>query len=212
MGEIARFFNFSPKRQRLLDKAIGLCDSPTKAKKLKDVCTTRWVERIDSYAVFLELLPSVLKCLQAIVHPGFHTELGTDWSWDGETITKANGFLFQLESSSFLIAFEILLQVLQVLREVTMKLQMKVMDVLYAYMNITTVVSTLNMLRQNSTNEFKRIFTEAQKLGKQLHGEDYELCTPRLTGRQLHRNNPPAFTPGQRITTEYLYTMSFFLI
>ena len=125
VGEIARFFKFSPKRQCLLDKAIDSYDSTLKANKLKDACRTHWVERIDSYAVFLELIPAVHSCLQAMVHPNLHDELGTDWNWDGETITKANGFLFQLQSSSFLVSFQILVQVLHILRELTVKLQMQ---------------------------------------------------------------------------------------
>jgi len=64
-----------------------------KAKKLKDACRTRWVERIDSYIIFLELLPSVHMTLQAISSPGQFDDLGTNWNWDGETISKANGFL-----------------------------------------------------------------------------------------------------------------------
>ena len=48
VGEIARFFNYSAKRQRLLDNAIDSTDSAPRAKKLKDACKTRWVERIDS--------------------------------------------------------------------------------------------------------------------------------------------------------------------
>ena len=156
LGEIARFFNNSAKRQGLLDKAIEACDSTPRVKKLKDACRTRWVERIDSYAVFLELLPALHMCLQAMVHPSLHTELSTDWSWDGETITKANGFLFQLQSSSFLISFQILVQVLQILREVTVKLQMKAVDVVYAYKIVKRVVSTLKAIRRDSTSEFKK--------------------------------------------------------
>ena len=105
MGEIARFFNYSAKRQRLLDKMIEACDSTPRVKKLKDACRTHWVERIDSYAVFVELLPALQMCLQGMVHPSFHTDLSTDWSLDGESITKANGFLFQLQSSSLLTSF-----------------------------------------------------------------------------------------------------------
>lgn len=92
LGEIARFFNYSAKRQRLLDASIEACDSTPKAKKLKDACRTCWVERIDSYAVFLDLLPALHLCLEAMVHPQLHQQLGTDWSWDGETITKANSY------------------------------------------------------------------------------------------------------------------------
>ena len=117
VGEMARFFSFSAKRQRLLDKAIEACDSSPRAKKLKDACRTRWIERIDSYAVFLELLSARHMCLQAMVNPTMHSNLGTDWSWDGETITKANGYLYQFQSSAFIVAFQVLLQVLQLLRE-----------------------------------------------------------------------------------------------
>lgn len=60
-------------------------------------------------------------------------DLGTDWSWDGETITKANGFLFQLESPTFLVSFQILIQFFQILRVVTVNLQRKAADVVYAY-------------------------------------------------------------------------------
>lgn len=72
VGEIARFFSYSPKRQRLLDKAIDLLDSAgssVKAKKLKDACRTRWVQRIESYTTFLELHEAVHQSLEAIVHP-----------------------------------------------------------------------------------------------------------------------------------------------
>ncbi len=41
IGEIARFFRYSPKRQRLLDSSIEACDSTPNAKKLKDSCRTR---------------------------------------------------------------------------------------------------------------------------------------------------------------------------
>ena len=188
---MARFFSYSAKRQRLLDGAIETCiKSTTSAKKLKDACKTRWVERIDSYAVFLQLLPATHACLQAMVHPSLYSDLGTHWSWDGETITKANGFLFQLQSSSFLVSF--LVQVLHMLRELTVKLQMKAIDVVQAYKMVEGVVSTLKSMRCNSVAEFRKQFAEATKIGKQLHGEEFELSQPRLSGRMAHRSNPPS--------------------
>ena len=105
IGEISRFFSFSPKRQQLLEKAIDKVDPTPRAMKLKDVCRTRWVERIEAYATFLDLLVPLHLSLEAMVHPTSHSDLGTDWSWDGETITRANGFLFQLNSSSFFGSF-----------------------------------------------------------------------------------------------------------
>ena len=130
-----------------------------------------------------------------MVHPHLHEELGRDWSWDGKTITKANGFLFQLQSPSFLVSFQILVQVLQILKELTIKLQMKAVDVVQAYKMVKKVVSTLKSWRRDSIFEFKTQFDEASKIGKQLHGDQFELTTPRLSARQVHRSNPPSSTP-----------------
>lgn len=44
IGEMARFFEFSAKRQRLLDKTIEKICPSAHAKKLKDTCKTRWVQ------------------------------------------------------------------------------------------------------------------------------------------------------------------------
>ena len=202
VGEIARFFKYSAKRQRALDKAIELFATQSKARKLKDACRTRWVYRIDSYVVFLELLPAVHAVLDAIVHPSMHQELGTDWNWDGESVTKANGFLFQLQSPSFLIAFKILLRILYVLRELTVKLQMQAIDVTYAYKQVNSAVTTLKKMREDSSREFHQLFIETTQLGQQLHGDQFELSTPRIVGRQAHRSNPATSSPEEyfRIT------------
>ncbi len=202
IGEIARFFRFSAKRQRLLDKAIDLVTPAATSKKLKDACRTRWVQRIDSYIVFLELLPAVHKTFQAIVCPSSSEDLGTDWNWDGESITKANGFLYQLESSTFLITFKILLEILSCLRPLTMKLQMQTLDIIYAHGQVKSITSILEKMREQSEREFKRMFTDAGKLGKDLHGEEFVLTKPRVNRRQMHRSNVQASTAEEyyRIT------------
>ncbi len=164
VGEIARFYRFSPKRQRLLDKAIEASSQMLKAKKLKDLCRTRWVERINSYAVFLELLPAIHMCLEAMVNLSTHPDLGIDWNWDGETITKANGFLFQLQSSTFLVSFLILMEFFQIIREVTVKLHSKAMDVLYAYKKVKGVVSIFTTMRNNSQVNSRSSFLRQQNL------------------------------------------------
>ena len=47
--------------------------------------------------------------------------------------TSEVSFSFQVQSPSFLIAFKILLCIMYVLRELTVKLQMQAIDVTYAY-------------------------------------------------------------------------------
>ena len=61
ISEIAKFFNYSPKRQHFLELVIE-SNTPTEKKtKLKDLCRTRWVQRIDSYTVFYDLYSPIIK-------------------------------------------------------------------------------------------------------------------------------------------------------
>lgn len=189
IGEVARFFKFSAKRQQLLDKSIDLVCQLEKKSKLKDACRTRWIQRIDSYAVFMELLPAVNRTLHEMVNPGEVDDDQTEWNWDGETVIKASGFLHHLESSTFLIAFKILLEILSSIRGLTLKLQMEALDVLYAYREVRGIVTSLKTMRFNSDKEFSRIFSETTVLGKDLHGKEFELNMPRVTSRQTHRSN-----------------------
>ena len=78
----------------------------------------------------------------------------------------------------FLVSFVILLEILSNLRGLTCKLQMRAVDVLYAYKEVKIVISTLENMREKSEQEFKRNFKHASKLGKDLNGEDFELSTP----------------------------------
>ena len=156
IGEISKF---SPKRQRLLDKAI---DIECASKKLKDACRTRWIEHIDSYTVFLELIPAVYTTLLAIVNPSDFQNLGVNWNWDGETITKATGYVYQLESSSFLVCFKILIEVLSQFRGLTLKLQMQAADIIYAYGEISNIIEMLLRVRQESEKGFKTILFDAR--------------------------------------------------
>jgi hypothetical protein len=50
----------------------------------------------------------------------------------------------------------------------------------FAYREIGTVLSILSSARDDSRREFNRIFKETTKLGKDLHGQDYELRKPIL--------------------------------
>ena len=142
--------------------------SEVKVNKLKSACRTKWVERINSYIVFLGLLLAVHHTLSAMVKPNELPELRTNWAWDGETIKKGNGFLHQLQSSSFLICFKVLLEVMCCMRGLTKKLQSQAIDVFYVYKQVNSVVSTLKGMRDNSDREFHKIFEEATKLGKTL--------------------------------------------
>ena len=89
ISEIANFLNYSPKRQDFFEHEIG-AESPNKSKKkLKDLCRTRWVQRIDSYTVFYDLHPCIVKTMKAIHE---HSSNFGEWSWDTDTLIKARVF------------------------------------------------------------------------------------------------------------------------
>ena len=93
---------------------------------------------------------------QAMICPYHFENLGKDWRWDGETLTKANGFLYQFVSSSYLVCFRILLEVLSYLKGITLKL--------HAYEEVDSVASTLKNLKRKIRASVQQD-TEANKQG-----------------------------------------------
>ena len=79
--------------------------------------------------------PKVFTLTLELIGPGMGKQL----------FTEANGFLFQLQSSN-IVSFHILLQVMTLLKELTLKLQMQAIDVIYAYCAVISVASTFKAL------------------------------------------------------------------
>ena len=88
ISEISKFFNNSPKRQHFVEMIIDSKSNSSDKAKLKDTCRTRWIEQIDTIATFFELYPFVVQTMQAM-----STRSSPEWGWNGETATKASGFL-----------------------------------------------------------------------------------------------------------------------
>ena len=83
-----------------------------------------------------------------------------------------------------------------------MKLQMRAIEVVYAYKQVEKVISTLRSLRSDSVTEFRKQFSEALRIGRQLHGDISQLTSPRFAKQQQHRSYPSLSTPEEyyRIT------------
>ena len=93
MGEIATFFT-SQLRDSVFLTVLDIQLPRAKAQKLKNAFRIRWIQQIDSFIVFLELLPALQTTVQAMVVPGQDEDLGDNWSWDGDMVTKVNRFCF----------------------------------------------------------------------------------------------------------------------
>ena len=73
MGVVDRvyvFFAAHPKRQTALEKAIAETKPKSSITKLKDLCRTRWIQRIDALQVFQSLHVSVVSCMEGICSDG----------------------------------------------------------------------------------------------------------------------------------------------
>ena len=148
--------------------------------------------------------------MQAIVSPNHFSDLGTDWDWDGETLTKANGFLYQLQSSVFIICFAILLEILSSFRGLTKKLQMEAVGVIYAYKEVNEIIRSLNSMRSNSSSEFHKVYMRAMRIGTSFmemafHLQSQELLVNKFTGTMSR-------LLLWKIITEYRCTMNLFLM
>ena len=191
ISEIAKCFNSSPKRQKFFERVIEV-EAPNGSKnKLKNLCRTRWVQRIDSYTAFYDLYPSVIKTMEAI---DTHSSDFGDWSWDTDTLVKARGFLHQLLSFEFVVAFNITMRILSSLRSLTVKLQKKSNDVLAVYELVSNVQLDLALLKSNCEEEFHLWFNEMTTLADKLN---ISVSIPRIASRQVHRyrSNAPADSP-----------------
>ena len=67
------------------------------------------------------------------------------------------------------------------LKELTLKLQQLAADVVHAYKMVTSVVSTLSKMREESQREFHKVYLDTTVLGRKLHGDDFEIRKPRVT-------------------------------
>ena len=192
ISEIAKFFNNSPKRQHFFEHVIE-SNTPTQMKtKLKDLCRTHWVQRINAYTVFYDLYSSIIKTVEHISTCNC-SEYG-NWSWDTKTVTKARGFLFQLKSFEFLLAFNITMRLLSTLRSLTVKLQKTSNDILAAYELVSEVQMDLELLKINCEEEFHLWLDDVKILADKL---DIAVAVPRINARQVHRDNIPADSPEE---------------
>lgn len=77
------FFSTHPKRQKKLEEAIENTKSESTVHKLKDLCRTRWIERIDALDQFQTLHSSLIVCMETISAEGTRK-----WSPDSVTDTR----------------------------------------------------------------------------------------------------------------------------
>lgn len=175
VNRVSVFFSAHPKRQRKLEVVIDETQPESHVHKLKDLCRTRWIERIDALDRFQKLHSSIVACMESIQEEG-------RGGWSPDSLTDASTLLLAITTTDFVSALVITTKCLLYLLGLTRSLQ--------AVAEVNTVTATLKDLRENIEKHHKEWFEEVEKMCSSV-GTTPSL--PRLCGRQQHRTNIPAY-------------------
>ena len=77
---VYHFFVASPKLQRAFEDSISETQPSSTVHKLKDLCRTRWVQRIDALSVFCSFYQATVVCMESICNDG-------PGLWTADTLT-----------------------------------------------------------------------------------------------------------------------------
>ena len=154
--------------------------------KLKDLCRTRWIERIDALDRFQMLHSSVVACMETISAEGTR-------KWSSDSVTDASTLLLAITTSSFISALVITTACLKYLLGLTRSLQAEAKDIVQAVSEINHVKATLQDVRDNIEKFHDEWFAIVEKMCDSVH---VQPSLPRLCGRQCHRASVPAQSPS----------------
>lgn len=174
------FFDNSFKRQIFFEKII---DKETKVVKVKDLCRTRWIYRHEAYETFYVLYKYLVATMKAITTNDL--TFGK-MDWDGKTVVAANGLLSMYKSFSFILSFVVTMNIMAIIKSLSIKLQCRTNDIVYAYNKVTVVVDELTAIRVND-QIIHTWYVQSETVAAEV---DVIPVVPRTTGRQCHRDNP----------------------
>jgi hypothetical protein len=187
VGRVYQFFDAHPKRQRALEEAIMTTQPDSAVLKVKDLCRTRWVQRIDALQVFTYLHPSTVACMERICDDGARL-------WSNDSLTDARGLLLAITTTDFISALVITNSCLKYLQALTSNLQAETKDIVAAVKEIDSIISTLQDVRVNISTYHASWYSVVETMCSDVSTEP---SIPRRCGRQIHRSNIPADTPSE---------------
>lgn len=184
VNRVSIFFSAHSKRQRKLEEAIEQTQAGSAVKKLKDLCCTRWVERIDALDRFKKLHSSLISCFETISAEGSRC-------WTPDSLTDASTLLLAISITDFLSALVITNSSLSYLMALTKSLESEAKDIVEAVSEIGNLTSVLQDLQDNVDRYHDEWFAEVEQMCTAVGTE------PSLCARQTHRSNVPSQMPTE---------------
>ena len=154
---VSLFFHNHPKRQCKLEEAVDSIAPTSSVHKLKDLCRTRWVERIDTLQRFKDLFSSVVSCFESISVEG-------SGSWSSDSLTDASTLLTAITTTDFISALVITSNSLNCLKPLTNSLQSESKDIVEAVQEIDSLERILTEKWQNVDSIHSEWFEEINKM------------------------------------------------
>ncbi len=203
VNRVSVFFFAHPKRQNKLEEAIQNTQPESKVVKLKNLCRTRWIERINALDRIKNLHSSIVACFESISSEGSRM-------WSPDSVTDASTLLQAIITTEFLSALVITNGCLQYLRGLTISLQEEAKDIVQAVSEIKTVTSSLEQVRENVDSYHSRWFETISEMCREV---GVIPSMPRICSRQHHRANTPASDPSEyfRKISQFPYWTIFLL-
>lgn len=172
--EVISFFSASAKRMYVLNNIA--C-----AGKFTKMCETRWVERIESLADFTSGIGKLVEAFDII----------SNWD-DSATASKAKNLENSIINIEFIVSMHCQVAVLFLFLPISIIFQRKTVDVANATSSMAVLLTTLNKIRENAESEFDLVFSKIKDSSTSL---EILISTPRVTKRQIHRDNTPSECP-----------------
>ena len=94
VNRVYLFFSAHPKCQKNLEETIAKYQPDSSIHKLKDLCRTHWIERIDGFDHFCVLHSSLVACMESIAFEGAS-------KWSADSLTDARTLLLAITTTEF---------------------------------------------------------------------------------------------------------------
>ncbi|XP_038861403.1 52 kDa repressor of the inhibitor of the protein kinase-like [Salvelinus namaycush] len=185
--KIESFFNEASSLQLELENAISIFyqGNEEKANDLKEACRTNWTVRHDAFEVAVDVLESLLLCMDS-VHDN------EDLRWSDQVTNDALEISEALADFEFVATLVVLKNTLSFTRAFGKNLQGPTMDVYFAANSLTAVLHSLNEVSDNIDVYHEFWFEEAVNLAAAL---EIPVKVPRLYLRKHHAESGTEIQP-----------------
>ncbi|TRY89223.1 hypothetical protein DNTS_025395 [Danionella cerebrum] len=181
LKKLDAFFSKSPQLQNQLENAISIYyqGNEEKAAALKEACLTRWTEQHDAFELAVDLLESLLLCMDS-VHDN------EDHKWSDEVAHDAFVISEALTDFEFVMTLVVLKNTLSFTRAFGKNLQGETNEVFVASGSLMAVLHSLNEVFENIEVYHEFWFEEAVNLAAAL---EIPVKVPRLFFRKRPASN-----------------------